>query len=113
MNITTEWINFFLGLGGAIAGFAIGGWRWIEGRVTKSEAATGAAIADVEAKAAAIRRDLDEHKLHVARTHPTHDNLAGMEARITSSLDSIKQSIDRHTARIDRVIERQGGGDNG
>lgn len=98
MNITNEIVGLFL----AVAGAVWGGYKWIESRIVRVETKADKALSEVAA-----------HREFVARHHVTNDALAGMESRITSNLGDIKRSIDKQGERLDRVIEKQGGADNG
>ncbi|MGV6876655.1 hypothetical protein ACUSIJ_28815 [Pseudochelatococcus sp. B33] len=87
MNITNEIVGFFLAVGGAI----FGAYKWIESRINR-----------VEEKTDSTRRDLEAHKLHVAREYVSRDGLKDLR-------DEMKAGFNDVNKRLDRVIERQGG----
>lgn len=91
MNITQEIVGLFIAVGGAI----FGGYKWVEARILR-----------VEAKADGTQRDLEAHKLHVARDYVSRDGLKDLRDDMHTGFADVNK-------RLDRVIERQGGVDNG
>lgn len=94
MNITSEIAGLFI----AIAGAIWGGYRWVESRVTR-----------VEEKADSVRRDLEGHKVEVARDYVSRDGLRELRDEIRETRLELREDIKGVAAKIDA----SGGDDKG
>lgn len=86
MNITNEIVGMFL----AVAGAIWGGYRWVESRVTR-----------VEEKADAVRRDLEGHKVEVARDYVSKDGLKELRDEIRETRLELRADIKEVGNKLD------------
>lgn len=93
MNITQEVVALFVTVAGAIWG----GYKWVESRVTR-----------VEEKADSVRRDLEGHKVEVARDYVSKDGLRELRDEIRETRIELRADIKELDAKLDGRGEDKG-----
>ena len=99
-------MNFYEGLTIALSffgligtGFSIVVWSKIEKAANDAEQAKK----DASEKSEAVKDDLSEFKLHVARHHPVKDDLAALEGKIEGLFKAVFDKVDKISSDINNM----------
>lgn len=102
-------LNLLLALGGfavAALGLIATGWWRITTMIKEARAESAEMAASAGAEAAAVRKELAEHKLHVAESYVSNSAFVRVTDQIMEAIKGVKDSVDQVRARIDNAFDK-------
>jgi hypothetical protein len=118
-TVTFEQLAWIVGIitlaGGAVAGFLFWVWRIVEGqRRELKERDTAAQLEKERAKLIEqeLRKEISDFRIHAAQTFATKDGVTAAVGRMEQAIEKLSslvhESVERITARMDRILDSRG-----